>query len=135
MEWWAKKEAVEQEIKSHIESYLIDAKSFLPPKNMPVWYVSGKGTNLRLNDYGFKYYSEIHVPFKMEVDHVMTGVRMLNLLRIMENEPWFYERKYRSGNRQTQSNMSHTIFHWNESKNVSWVLCGKVWDTWIALNS
>lgn len=126
--WWAEKKGIEEEIRAHLQKQ-IESKRFLPSKDMPIWYLTGGGSNLRLNDFGFKYYCEIHTPFKIELSLIMTGKRMIDLIRIMDCSPWYYERKFRS------STMHHIIYLWSEPKYVSWVLCGQDWDSWVTLSS
>jgi hypothetical protein len=96
-------------------------------KRLSLWH-QPRGENLRLSDFGFGIYSQMKTPIKMEYHGILTGNQMLQLLMVMRDTPWHYERKYTGKTR-------HTILHWDEAKNVSWVLCGQDWPTWVAISS
>lgn len=131
--WQTAKSDIEAEIKKYLLTLL---KPTDPPlkKMLPVWTMT-HGSNLRLSEFGFKYYSHLHTPFKMEAELVMTGNRLIQLVRVMDNSPWYYERKFTPGQSRTHGNMKHIIYHWDDAKNVSWVLGGQDWNTWVAMSS
>jgi len=121
---------IEREVKDFLSSNAdVDLTKL---KQLSLWH-QPKGENLRLSDFGFSIYSQMHTPHKLEYTGMLTGSQLLQLLFVMRDSPWYYDKKYTS---QAGAKITlHTIWHWDEAKNVSWVLCGQDWRTWVALNS
>jgi len=121
------KARIEDEVRDFLKSQVSHND---PPlkKKLPIWVLSS-GSNLRFNDIGFKYYQMIHKPHIMIAELVMTNARLLQLIKVMDTQPWYYDKKFNSGT------MTHRIYHWDDAKNMSWVLSGEDWNTWVTMSS
>lgn len=129
------RDQIEKEICGYIEANT-ETKLKLPAgfrsrsRGLPIW-VQGTEPNLRFNDLGFEIYSKMHTPQVLDFKIALSSRRMLELVRAMNNRPWYYSRKF---NNQSHA-MLHIVHCWDDDLRINWVLSGRDWDTWVRICS
>ena len=125
--------SIEEEISSVFDENLSVVKKNKRQK-LPIWFVANSSTSLRLNDLGFEVYSKLYKPYSLEFRMTLTSKMLLELDSVLQLRPWHYQRKYRPKVNSSHPPMANIVYHWSEELNVSWILSGEDWNTWIIMN-